>query len=107
MIDRIVWKTGDGPTQLQNSISFHLAPYLRKGEESLIDLTKDFADKQELELESNKLFVQMLDYSRDASGKPAPWEDGCCYLILELALYTLEDYLQDRHVCSFAIFPHY
>ncbi|KAF4673871.1 hypothetical protein FOL47_010020 [Perkinsus chesapeaki] len=48
------------------------------------------------EMDPGKVFVKLLDYSKDATGKPAPAKDGKCYVVLELASYTLEDYLKDR-----------
>ncbi len=43
------------------------------------------------------LFVQMLDYSRGDDDEAMPCStDGLCYTILELASFTLEDYIGDR-----------
>ncbi|KAF4700790.1 hypothetical protein FOZ63_024131, partial [Perkinsus olseni] len=47
-------------------------------------------------LDPRKVFVKLLDYSQDSDGRPTPAHDGKCYVVLELASYTLEDYLNDR-----------
>merc|ERR1719316_382040 len=52
------------------------------------------------ELDPKNYFVQLVDYSKDSKGAPGPAEDGNVYVILELALYTLDDYLHDRRKCN-------
>eukprot|EP00746_Dinoflagellata_sp_MGD_P134118 gnl/MRDRNA2_/MRDRNA2_67937_c0_seq2.p1 gnl/MRDRNA2_/MRDRNA2_67937_c0~~gnl/MRDRNA2_/MRDRNA2_67937_c0_seq2.p1 ORF type:complete len:428 (+),score=82.00 gnl/MRDRNA2_/MRDRNA2_67937_c0_seq2:106-1389(+) len=49
-----------------------------------------------LKLDQTKYFCQLLDYSKDSKGQPGKADDGCYYIVLELALYTLDDYLDDR-----------
>lgn len=45
----------------------------------------------------SKLFMQMLDFSRDASGTPGPDpHDGVMYLVTEMGCYSLKDYLRMR-----------
>ncbi|CAE7257301.1 PHKG2 [Symbiodinium natans] len=45
----------------------------------------------------SKLFMSLLDYSKDKSGTPAPDPtDGVMYVITELAQYSLKDYLALR-----------
>lgn len=46
----------------------------------------------------SELFVRLLDFSRDASGQPGPCPgDGdMCYAVLEMADYTLHQYLESR-----------
>eukprot|EP00435_Cladocopium_sp_Y103_P060696 s396_g22.t1 len=45
----------------------------------------------------SKLFMTLLDYSRDDSGTPAPDpQDGVMYVVTELAQYSLKDYLSLR-----------
>lgn len=45
----------------------------------------------------SKLFMSLLDYSKDASGNPAPDpSDGVMYVVTELAQYSLKDYLSLR-----------
>ena len=34
--------------------------------------------------------VTLLDYSKDEGGRPGCAADGCCYLVLELGLFTME-----------------
>ena len=50
------------------------------------------------ELDPGCLFVKMLDYSKDYTGEPGflPEEEATCYIVLEMALFTLQDYLKDR-----------
>jgi len=43
------------------------------------------------------LFMQLLDYSRDASGEPGPDpDDGLLYVVTELAQCSLQDFLHDK-----------
>jgi len=51
-------------------------------------------------LDPKMYFVQLLDYSKDKKGESGNAEDGNVYIILELALYTLDDYLYDRRKCK-------
>mmetsp|Transcript_97647 Transcript_97647/g.273220 ORF Transcript_97647/g.273220 Transcript_97647/m.273220 type:complete len:658 (+) Transcript_97647:93-2066(+) len=45
----------------------------------------------------SQLFMQLLDYSKDATGEPGPdVEDGMLYVVTELAQYSLKDFLADR-----------
>lgn len=45
----------------------------------------------------SKLFMTLLDYSKDDSGTPAPDpQDGVMYVVTELAQYSLKDYLSLR-----------
>jgi len=45
----------------------------------------------------SKLFMQMIDFSRDASGTPGPDpDDGVMYLVTEMGCYSLKDYLRMR-----------
>ena len=39
--------------------------------------------------------VTMLDYSKDQGGRPGRSADGCCYLVLELGLFTMEQLARD------------
>lgn len=39
--------------------------------------------------------VKMLDHSKDARGEPARADDGCCYLVMELGLFTMEQLVRD------------
>lgn len=39
--------------------------------------------------------VTMLDYSKDDRGRPGRAADGCCYLVLELGLFTMEQLARD------------
>ena len=39
--------------------------------------------------------VTMLDYSKDQGGRPGRAADGCCYLVLELGLFTMEQLARD------------
>ena len=39
--------------------------------------------------------VSMLDYSKDEGGRPGRAADGCCYLVLELGLFTMEQLARD------------
>jgi len=42
----------------------------------------------------SRLFMQLLDYSRDSRGNPGPdASDGVMYVVTELAQYSLKDYL--------------
>jgi len=44
-----------------------------------------------------QLFMQLLDYSKDEKGEPAPDpSDGMLYVVTELAQYSLKDFLADR-----------
>merc|ERR1719337_29103 len=52
------------------------------------------------ELDPTRYFVQLVDFSKNKKGQPAAAEDGNVYIILELALYTLDDYLHDRRKCN-------
>eukprot|EP00747_Dinoflagellata_sp_TGD_P136652 gnl/TRDRNA2_/TRDRNA2_175580_c1_seq2.p1 gnl/TRDRNA2_/TRDRNA2_175580_c1~~gnl/TRDRNA2_/TRDRNA2_175580_c1_seq2.p1 ORF type:complete len:712 (+),score=158.56 gnl/TRDRNA2_/TRDRNA2_175580_c1_seq2:61-2196(+) len=46
---------------------------------------------------SSRLFMQLLDYSKDASGQPGPDPtDGVMYVITELAHYSMKDYIESR-----------
>lgn len=47
--------------------------------------------------DTDQVFIRLVDYSKDAAGRPAAEEDTdeCC-VVLELADYTLDEYLQDR-----------
>jgi len=42
----------------------------------------------------SRLFMKLLDYSKDEHGKPAPYKDGIMYVITELGQYSLKDYLK-------------
>mmetsp|Transcript_132094 Transcript_132094/g.423169 ORF Transcript_132094/g.423169 Transcript_132094/m.423169 type:complete len:87 (+) Transcript_132094:99-359(+) len=45
----------------------------------------------------SNLFVQLLDYSKDEKGNPTPdLVDGMLYGVIELAQYSLKDFLADR-----------
>jgi len=45
----------------------------------------------------NQLFMAMLDYSKDASGQPAPCPvDDVMYVVTELAQYSLKDFIAQR-----------
>lgn len=47
--------------------------------------------------ESKDLFMQLLDYSRDASGQPGPdADDGVLYVVTELAEYSVDDLLSQQ-----------
>lgn len=48
------------------------------------------------DLDPGDLFVKLLDFSRDEQGNPCADVDGNCYIVLEIASYTLEEYLKDR-----------
>lgn len=52
----------------------------------LIDVFDDFPD-------TGELFIRLIDYSKDETGRPAPAKNGVCYVVLELAEYTLAEYL--------------
>ena len=39
--------------------------------------------------------VSMLDFSKDEGGRPGRAADGCCYLVLELGLFTMEQLARD------------
>jgi len=39
--------------------------------------------------------VKMLDHSKDARGEPSRADDGCCYLVMELGLFTMEQLVRD------------
>ena len=39
--------------------------------------------------------VELVDFSRDASHRPGRADDGCCYLVVELGLFTLEQLARD------------
>lgn len=43
----------------------------------------------------SQVVVGLVDYSRDGSGMPEAANDGCCYLVLELGLFTLETLVRD------------
>jgi len=44
-----------------------------------------------------EVFMQLLDYSRDAQGQPGPDPtDGQMYVVTELAQYSLKDYMKTR-----------
>lgn len=43
----------------------------------------------------SKLFMQLLDYSKDEKGQPGPGEDGQMYLITELADCSLRDFVRE------------
>lgn len=46
---------------------------------------------------SSKLFMQLIDYSKDAGGEPGlDPEDGVMYVITEMAQYSLKDYIKHR-----------
>jgi serine/threonine protein kinase len=46
---------------------------------------------------SRRLFMQLIDYSRDASGAPGPDPtDGVMYVITEMAQCSLKDYIRER-----------
>lgn len=71
----------------------------------LLQLQEPFAPPEEPELwhdelagtKPSRLFMQLLDYSKDGNGKPAPDPvDGELYVITELAQYSLKDYLANR-----------
>ncbi|CAK0897614.1 unnamed protein product, partial [Prorocentrum cordatum] len=48
-------------------------------------------------VKAHRLFMQLLDYSKDSEGNPAPDEDdGIPYVVTELAQYSLKDYIQLR-----------
>merc|ERR1719321_54770 len=40
------------------------------------------------------VFLDMIDYSQDSKGKPAPFTDGCCYVITEMLEYSLKDLIK-------------
>eukprot|EP00966_Prymnesium_polylepis_P245577 5681241-Prymnesium_polylepis.1 len=40
--------------------------------------------------------VRLLGFSNAGVGDPAPADDGCCYLVLEMGMYTLDQHLADR-----------
>merc|ERR1719282_568369 len=45
----------------------------------------------------SRLFMQLIDYSKNARGEPAPDPvDGVLYVVTELAQYSLKDYLSLR-----------
>mmetsp|Transcript_57797 Transcript_57797/g.124987 ORF Transcript_57797/g.124987 Transcript_57797/m.124987 type:complete len:662 (-) Transcript_57797:319-2304(-) len=45
----------------------------------------------------NNVFIQLLDYSKDANGNPGnDPKDGQSYVVTELAEYSMKDYLADR-----------
>jgi len=45
----------------------------------------------------SRFFVQLLDFSQDASGIPGPDpDDGICYIVTELAEESLKDYLRSQ-----------
>lgn len=45
----------------------------------------------------SKIFMRLLDYSKDASGHPAPdAKDGIMYVVTELASYSMKDYIRTR-----------
>mmetsp|Transcript_1783 Transcript_1783/g.3558 ORF Transcript_1783/g.3558 Transcript_1783/m.3558 type:complete len:733 (+) Transcript_1783:3-2201(+) len=45
----------------------------------------------------SRVFMQLLDYSKDTSGNPGPDpDDGMLYVVTELAQYSLKDYLSLR-----------
>mmetsp|Transcript_5428 Transcript_5428/g.13455 ORF Transcript_5428/g.13455 Transcript_5428/m.13455 type:complete len:1010 (+) Transcript_5428:125-3154(+) len=49
------------------------------------------------EVQVDTLFMQLVDFSRDADGNPAvDPDDGLLYVVTELAEYSLLDYLNDR-----------
>mmetsp|Transcript_132095 Transcript_132095/g.423171 ORF Transcript_132095/g.423171 Transcript_132095/m.423171 type:complete len:131 (+) Transcript_132095:49-441(+) len=49
------------------------------------------------EVKPSNLFVQLLDYSKDEKGNPTPdLVDGMLYGVIELAQYSLKDFLADR-----------
>ena len=39
--------------------------------------------------------VTLLDFSKDDGGQPSRAKDGCCYLVLELGLFTMEQLARD------------
>jgi len=48
-------------------------------------------------MKPSQIFMQLLDYSKDANGEPAPDpEDGMLYVVTELAQYSLKDFIADR-----------
>jgi len=47
-------------------------------------------------VDSKKLFVKLLDYSRGRDGKPGPDQSGDFYVVTELASYSLRDYISRR-----------
>lgn len=40
--------------------------------------------------------LKLLDYSQDADGKPCPYSDGQCYVVTEIADYSLKDLIRTR-----------
>jgi serine/threonine protein kinase len=45
----------------------------------------------------SRVFMQLLDYSKNAAGEPAPdKDDGVLYVVTELAQYSLKDFLSTR-----------
>lgn len=50
-----------------------------------------------LSVEPSKLFLRLIDYSRDKHGNPGPdFSDGKMYVVTEVADYSLKDYLGVR-----------
>ena len=47
------------------------------------------------EMPTESTIVQMLDCSRDASGEIGTSPDGCCYLVMELGMFTMEQLVRD------------
>lgn len=46
---------------------------------------------------SQRLFMQLIDYSKDSSGQPGPdVSDGVMYVITEMAECSLKDYIRER-----------
>ena len=39
--------------------------------------------------------VQLLHLSSDSTGEPAAAADGCCYLVMELGMFTMEQLVRD------------
>lgn len=40
--------------------------------------------------------LRLLDYSQDADGTPCPYSDGQCYVVTEIADYSLKDLIKSR-----------
>lgn len=63
----------------------------------IVPADKRLAHEYLLRIKPESVFMQVLDYSKDASGQPGPdASDGIIYVVTEAAQYSLKDFLQDR-----------
>lgn len=46
--------------------------------------------------DAKRIFLQLVDYSKDSKGNPGPYLDGSCYVVTEVADYSLKDFIRQR-----------